>query len=63
VHGVGNPLALWCGKLGVRLISSEADRLIIDERASATTRTTQRRKAFMGVAAFNASSRAGRASF
>jgi monoamine oxidase len=54
VHGVeGNPLALWCGKLGVRLISSEADRLIIDERASATTRTTQRRKAFMGVAAFN----------
>jgi monoamine oxidase len=54
VHGVdGNPLALWCDKLGVRLISSEADRLIIDERASAKTRTTQRRKAFMGVAAFN----------
>jgi polyamine oxidase len=54
VHGVvGNPLALWCDKLGVRLISSEADRLIIDERASARTRTTQRRKAFMGVAAFN----------
>ena len=54
VHGVvGNPLALWCDKLGVRLISSEADRLIIDERASARTRTTQRRKAFMGVAAFD----------
>jgi monoamine oxidase len=54
VHGVeGNPLALWCDKLGVRLISSEADRLIIDERASANTRTTQRSKAFRGVAAFN----------
>src|SRR5215831_20857374 len=54
VHGVeGNPLTLWCDKLGVRLISSEADRLIIDERASAATRVTQRRKAFMGVAAFN----------
>lgn len=54
VHGVdGNPLALWCDKLGVRLISSEADRLIIDERASAKTRTAQRRKAFMGAAAFN----------
>ena len=39
VHGVeGNPLTLWCDKLGVRLISSEADRLIIDERASAATR-------------------------
>lgn len=54
VHGVeGNPLARWCDKLGVRLISSEADRLIIDERASARTRITQRRKAFMGVAAFD----------
>lgn len=54
VHGVeGNPLTLWCGRLGVRLISSEADRLIIDERASAPTRTAQRRKAFMGAAAFN----------
>ncbi|HLG47785.1 MAG TPA: NAD(P)/FAD-dependent oxidoreductase [Reyranella sp.] len=53
VHGVeGNPLALWAGKLGVRLISSEADRLIIDQRASAPTRTAQRRKAFMGAAAF-----------
>src|SRR6185369_11629659 len=54
VHGVeGNPLKLWSDRLDVRLVSSEADRLIIDERASATTRTTQRRKAFMGVAAFN----------
>jgi len=54
VHGVeGNPLTLWCDKLGVRLISSEADRLLIDERASASTRTAQRRKAFMGAAAFN----------
>jgi monoamine oxidase len=54
VHGVeGNPLALWAAKLGVRLISSEADRLIIDERASASTRTAQRRKAFLGAGAFN----------
>ena len=54
VHGVeGNPLALWAGKLGVRLISSEADRLLIDERASATTRTAQRRKAFLGATAFD----------
>ena len=53
VHGVaGNPLALWSARLGVRLISSEADRLIIDPRASATTRASQRRKAFVGVAAF-----------
>lgn len=55
VHGVeGNPLALWCDKLGIELISSEADRLLIDERASAPTRAAQRRKAFMGAAAFNA---------
>jgi polyamine oxidase len=54
VHGVeGNPLTLWCDKLGVRLISSEADRVIIDPRASATTRTAQRRKAFRGSAAFH----------
>jgi polyamine oxidase len=54
VHGVeGNPLALWGGKLGVRLISSESDRLLIDERASAPTRTAQRRKAFLGGAAFD----------
>jgi len=53
VHGVeGNPLTLWCSKLGVRLITSEADRLLIDERASARTRTAQRRKSFMGAAAF-----------
>jgi monoamine oxidase len=54
VHGVeGNPLALWSDKLGVKLISSESDRIIIDERAAASTRTAQRRKAFMGAAAFN----------
>ncbi len=53
VHGVeGNPLKLWADKLGVRLISSEADRLLIDSRASAPTRTAQRRKSFMGGAAF-----------
>jgi hypothetical protein len=54
VHGIeGNPLALWCDKLGVKLISSEADRLIIDPRASGATRTSQRRKAFMGTASFH----------
>ena len=54
VHGVeGNPLTLWCNKLGIKLISSEADRLLIDERATATTRLAQRRKALMGMAAFN----------
>ena len=54
VHGVeGNPLTLWCDKLGVRLISSEADRLLIDSRASAHTRAAQRRKAFLGAASFN----------
>jgi polyamine oxidase len=54
VHGVeGNPLALWAGKLGVRLISSESDRLLIDERASAPTRLAQRNKSFLGAAAFD----------
>lgn len=54
VHGVeGNPLALWADKLGVRLISSESERLLIDERASAPTRMAQRRKAFLGTAAFD----------
>jgi len=54
VHGVeGNPLSLWADRLGVRLISSEADRLLIDDRASAPTRAVQRRKAFLGAAAFN----------
>lgn len=53
VHGVeGNPLKLWCDKLGIRLISSESDRLLIDPRASASTRPAQQRKAFMGTAAF-----------
>lgn len=54
VHGVeGNPLALWADKLGVRLISSESERLLIDERASAPTRMAQRRKALLGTAAFD----------
>jgi monoamine oxidase len=54
VHGVdGNPLALWADKLGVRLISSESERLLIDERASAATRMAQRRKAILGTAAFD----------
>ena len=36
VHGVeGNPLTLWCGKLGVALIESQGDRLLIDDRATA----------------------------
>src|SRR5690349_21460139 len=36
VHGVdGNPLALWCDKLGVRLVESHGDRLLIDDRATA----------------------------
>jgi polyamine oxidase len=55
VHGVdGNPLTLWCERLGVRLIESEADRLLIDPRAKQTTRTALRQKAFMGRMAFNA---------
>ena len=54
VHGTeGNPLTLWCDRLGVRLISSEADRLLIDPRATAPNRLAQRRKAFMGAAAFH----------
>ncbi len=54
VHGVArNPLTAWCDKLGVTLISSESDRLLIDARASAPTRLAQRRKAFLGAAAFN----------
>src|SRR6202171_4496939 len=35
VHGVdGNPLALWCDRLGIALIESQGDRLLIDERAT-----------------------------
>src|SRR5215475_8064292 len=30
VHGIeGNPLALWCDKLGISLIESQGDRLLI----------------------------------
>ena len=36
VHGVdGNPLALWCDKLGIALVELQGDRLLIDERAKA----------------------------
>jgi polyamine oxidase len=59
VHGVdGNPLTLWCDKLGVRLIDSESNRLLIDPRASASTRDGQRAKSFRGRIAFNAAIRA-----
>jgi polyamine oxidase len=35
VHGVdGNPLALWCRKLGVPLVESQGERLLIDKRAT-----------------------------
>ncbi len=55
VHGIeGNPLTLWCEKLGVALIESQGDRLLIDERATAPTREGQRRKVRLGRAAFNA---------
>src|SRR5262245_19545081 len=55
VHGVdGNPLTLWCEKLGVELIENQGDRLLIDERATAPTREGQRRRAMMGRAAFKA---------
>ena len=34
VHGVdGNPLTLWCDKLGIALVELQGDRLLIDERA------------------------------
>src|SRR5205085_1242001 len=43
VHGVdGNPLTLWCEKLGIELIENQGDRLLIDERATAPTREDQR---------------------
>src|SRR5215510_10906682 len=55
VHGVdGNPLALWCGKLGVSLVESQGERLLIDKRATAPTREGQRRRAFLGRTAFKA---------
>ena len=54
VHGVdGNPLALWCDKLGVPLVESQGDRLLIDERAKVKTREGQRKRAILGRAAFN----------
>ena len=53
VHGVdGNPLTLWCEKLGIELIENQGDRLLIDERATAPTREGQRRRAMLGRAAF-----------
>lgn len=55
VHGVdGNPLALWCDKLGIALVESHGDRLLIDDRATAATREGQRRRAVMGRMAFKA---------
>jgi len=53
VHGLeGNPLTLWCEALGVRLMESHGDRLLIDERATAPTRDGQRQRARLGRAAF-----------
>ncbi|MBS0540595.1 MAG: FAD-dependent oxidoreductase [Proteobacteria bacterium] len=53
VHGVeGNPLTLWCGKLGIDLVENQGDRLLIDDRATARTRDGQRRRAILGRAAF-----------
>jgi monoamine oxidase len=55
VHGVeGNPLTLWCDKLGIALVESQGDRLLIDDRATAKTRDGQRRRAIMGRMAFKA---------
>ena len=55
VHGVeGNPLTLWCDKLGVDLIENQGDRLLIDKRATAPTREGQRKRAILGRAAFKA---------
>ena len=55
VHGVeGNPLTLWCGKLGVELVENQGERLLIDKRATAPTREGQRRRAVMGRLAFKA---------
>ena len=55
VHGVeGNPLTLWCDRLGIELVESEGERLLIDKRATAPTREGQRRRAVMGRLAFKA---------
>lgn len=54
IHGVeGNPLAIWCDKLGVELVESQGDRLLIDDRAKVKTRDGQRKRAVLGRAAFN----------
>ena len=51
IHGVeGNPLTLWCGKLGIDLVESQGERLLIDKRATAPTREGQRRRAILGEA-------------
>jgi polyamine oxidase len=53
VHGVdGNPLTLWCEKIGVKLVENQGDRLLIDDRATAKTREGQRKRAILGRAAF-----------
>lgn len=53
IHGVeGNPLTLWCEKLGINLVESQGERLLIDKRATAPTREGQRRRAILGRAAF-----------
>ena len=50
VHGVdGNPLALWCDKLGIELVESQGDRLLIDDRAKVKTRDGQRKRARPGA--------------
>lgn len=55
VHGVeGNPLTLWCETLGIDLVESQGERLLIDARATAPTREGQRRRAILGRAAFKA---------
>ena len=53
IHGVeDNPLTLWCEKLGIDLVESQGERLLIDKRATAPTREGQRRRAILGRAAF-----------
>lgn len=55
IHGLeGNPLTLWCEKLGIDLVESQGERLLIDKRATAPTREGQRRRAILGRAAFRA---------
>ena len=56
VHGVdGNPLALWCDRLGIALVESDGERKLIDPRATAPTREGQRRRAILGRLAFRGS--------